>query len=121
MQRGSRSHYRSNHQKYVDKNRTYKSLKRETLRKIANEIKSTTPCADCGHQYGPWVMQFDHVRGTKRDDVSRMVNHARSEEDVRKELAKCEVVCANCHAERTHRRRAGSSPVVGAERRSTCR
>ncbi len=67
-----------------------------------NEQKSK-PCADCGVQYPPYVMQFDHVRGVKVGSLGvlrRTVGMAR----LVIEIAKCEVVCANCHAERTWRR-----------------
>ncbi len=60
------------------------------------------PCADCGIQYPPWVMQFDHVRGAKEFNLAnaRKIGLAR----IRAEIEKCDVVCANCHAERTHSR-----------------
>jgi hypothetical protein len=61
------------------------------------------PCADCQKLYPPYVMQFDHVRGRKAFTISSKgmeVSRAR----LLAEIAKCDVVCANCHAERTHRR-----------------
>ena len=62
------------------------------------------PCADCGIQYPCYVMDFDHVRGTKLDGISRMVSMVYTEEKLQEEIDKCDVVCANCHRERTHRR-----------------
>jgi hypothetical protein len=61
-------------------------------------------CTDCGRWYPPYVLDFDHVRGTKIDNIS----HARflsAPRKLREEIAKCEVVCANCHREREHKRR----------------
>ena len=49
-------------------------------------------------------MQFDHVRGEKKLSISTMTMQSFSEKMVREELAKCEVVCANCHAGRTYSR-----------------
>lgn len=46
--------------------------------------------------------QFDHVRGTKMKDVSRMLMY--SEAKILAEIAKCDLVCANCHANRTYMR-----------------
>lgn len=60
------------------------------------------PCTDCRKQYNPWVMDFDHVRGTKRFNISQGI--CRSLESIKLEVAKCELVCANCHRERTYRR-----------------
>lgn len=55
------------------------------------------PCTDCGIQFPPCIMQFDHVRGIKVRAVSSMTNLA----DMIEEAKKCELVCANCHGIRT--------------------
>jgi hypothetical protein len=59
----------------------------------------THPCIDCGES-NPIVLEFHHVRGKKRDAVAYLV---RSHEwrTVAAEIAKCEVLCANCHRIRT--------------------
>ena len=65
--------------------------------------KKSIPCADCGVMYKPWVMQFDHLVGTdKKFNLSR--GRFRTYRKIKMEIEKCEVVCANCHAERTHKR-----------------
>jgi hypothetical protein len=51
------------------------------------------------------MMDFDHVRGEKLFDVSRMVGPGLSLELIKAEIAKCDVVCANCHRIRTFERR----------------
>ena len=66
-------------------------------------FKAGKPCHDCGETYHQEVMEFDHVRGEKRWDVSQ--NMWRSLEEVEAEIAKCELVCANCHRLRTVARR----------------
>lgn len=72
-------------------------------RAAVQEAKSR-PCTDCGISYPYYVMQFDHLdAGTKEFNVSAGVTRA-SHERLLAEIAKCEVVCANCHAERTHQR-----------------
>lgn len=63
-----------------------------------------TPCTDCGKRYPPWVMDFDHVRGPKLFDIGSARNKAGSLRRLKEEIAKCEVVCANCHRTRTHDR-----------------
>jgi hypothetical protein len=60
------------------------------------------PCMDCGIKYPPYIMQFDHVRGTKKYNVSLTLCH--SKKSILEEVAKCDLVCANCHAERTYQR-----------------
>lgn len=63
------------------------------------------PCTDCGVRYPYYVMEFDHLDSeTKEFNVSAGITRA-SYERLMAEIAKCEVVCANCHAERTHQRK----------------
>lgn len=60
------------------------------------------PCADCGVRYPPYVMDFDHRDPTQKSfDVSQRFRMRL--ELLLAEVAKCDVVCANCHRERTHR------------------
>ena len=62
-------------------------------------------CADCGYNKHPAAMEFDHLPGTKKlFNISEQVGN-RSVESLWSEIAKCEVVCANCHAIRTAERR----------------
>lgn len=64
-------------------------------------------CVDCGYNKHPAALDFDHLHGfTKRAGVGTMVR--RSWGDILEEIAKCEVVCANCHRIRTIGRRNGS-------------
>lgn len=57
------------------------------------------PCMDCGNTYPYFVMDLDHVRGEKKFILSQAYN--KSTEAVIEEIAKCDVVCANCHRMRT--------------------
>ena len=59
------------------------------------------PCADCGKSYPSYVMDFDHGEGDKVGNVGSM-KHRVSLTRLQEEIDKCEVVCANCHRERTH-------------------
>lgn len=80
---------------------------RKIVRDFVTSLK-TGPCTDCGQKFAPYVMQFDH-RGGKAYTVSRMRNH--SQENILEEVAKCDLVCANCHAIRTYMRRVASTRV----------
>lgn len=57
------------------------------------------PCTDCGES-DPVVLEFDH-QGDKEHGISTMVGEAYALSTIKKEIAKCEVVCANCHRRRT--------------------
>lgn len=59
---------------------------------------------DCGIRYPTYVMDYDHVRGVKRNTIARVVTNATSLAVLQEEIAKCDVVCSNCHRIRTHGR-----------------
>lgn len=78
---------------------------RASARAHVNAIKSG-PCMDCGGVFPPCAMDFDHVRGHKVDDISRQVSRGKwSIERIDEEIAKCDLVCSNCHRVRTNERR----------------
>ena len=54
-------------------------------------------------EYPYYVMDFDHVDGDKLMMSSDLVNFGGTAK-LLAELAKCDVVCSNCHRERTFRR-----------------
>ena len=95
---------------YAKTKRNYARLHWRKGREFINGLKDV-PCADCGERYPPYVMQFDHRAG-KVDNLSSMASH--KTEKILAEAAKCDIVCANCHAIRTHCRNAndgtGTSP-----------
>lgn len=61
------------------------------------------PCADCNVRYEPYIMDFDHRPGVEK--VGAVSTLQVSRKRLLEEIAKCDVVCSNCHRERTHRRR----------------
>jgi hypothetical protein len=69
------------------------------------QLKIETPCFDCDKYYPSYVMDFDHVRGVKKSGVSKLVAKNSPWEEIQEEIDKCELVCANCHRERTFRRK----------------
>ena len=68
------------------------------------ELKSTTPCKDCGVQFPHYVMEFDHrPEEVKLNTVAALARG--STRILKEEVAKCDIVCANCHSARTYFRR----------------
>lgn len=89
------------------------SLQQSTTRRLRLQefhsklgVLKSDPCSDCGKTFSSVAMDFDHVRGVKFRMVSTMVNY--SWERVLDEIAKCELVCANCHRIRTKFRKSVS-------------
>jgi hypothetical protein len=69
-------------------------------REEINNLKRQ-PCMDCGISYPPYVMQFDHRDPlTKKFSIGEQV-YNKSMSLLLAEVAKCDIVCANCHAERS--------------------
>lgn len=100
MKAYKQKHYAANKEKYIQQAIARKRALMEEVRLI-----KSVPCMDCGIQYNPWIMQFDHREGTiKTANVSQLVNNV-SRVKLMAEITKCDIVCSNCHAERTYRRR----------------
>lgn len=80
--------------------------KTQNVRRVAYYVKidalKKSPCLDCGKVYPPQAMDFDHVRGEKVLSIAQM--RAAAWGRVLLELAKCDLVCANCHRIRTRAR-----------------
>ena len=71
------------------------SKNRAYIKKIKN-----VPCMDCGISYPSYVMDLDHRNpALKYKGVAQMLRYPH--EMVIIEIAKCDVVCSNCHRERT--------------------
>jgi hypothetical protein len=69
-----------------------------------HEYKLAHGCTDCGYREHPVALAFDHLPGfPKLGGLSQMLGC--SETRILAEIAKCEVVCANCHAIRTYNRK----------------
>lgn len=79
------------------------SARREEKKQFIRAYKANIGCQDCGEK-DPIVLTFDHTNG-KNYTIANMFNF--SIENIIKEIedCKCEVVCANCHARRTEKRR----------------
>jgi hypothetical protein len=86
----------------------------KAARKFVTEAKNR-PCADCGVQYPHYVMDLDHRPGTtKKAGFNVLVKHGASRALLAAEIAKCDVVCANCHRIRTYQRKQWTKRMTAA-------
>lgn len=100
----SRKHYRLNKDKYLRKSYLRNKRTRSGNKLFIDSIKESSPCVDCGEN-NPIVLEFDHVRGVKKANISDMSRASYSIATIKEEIDKCEVRCANCHRIVTHERR----------------
>jgi hypothetical protein len=101
--KASRKCWLANKQHYQQKLSEYRAQRREEQRILLRQYLESHPCIDCG-EADPCCLEFDHVRGKKRDVVPRMIGNY-SWESILNEISKCEVRCANCHRKRHAKRR----------------
>ena len=88
---------------YANKDKHYIHVKKwqDRVRKRYYEYKESRACQDCEKFYPYYVMEFHHVRGTKKFTLARRSASFESKEFM-EEMAKCDLLCANCHRIRTH-------------------
>lgn len=91
--------YKKDKEKFTIRNKKYKQDR--SMRVL--DYLCTKSCMDCGTDDFK-VLEFDH-RDPKKKEIS--IARARldwSWQKILKEIAKCDVVCANCHRIRTYER-----------------
>lgn len=85
--------------------RSPRAQKRAEKWSLVQSIKMQRGCADCGYNAHGVALQFDHMdEFDKKNTVSNLIRSDYGWDTIMAEIAKCEVVCANCHAIRTKER-----------------
>ena len=96
-----REHYLRNKERYIAQARERKQALALQRTQYLLAYFEEHPCADCGED-DPRVLEFDHL-GDKSFNIGQALAY-RSWSSILAEIAKCDVVCANCHRRRTARR-----------------
>lgn len=94
------NYYENTREKYIAGVMISKNARREEGRRYINDYLSTHLCVDCG-EGDPVVLEFNHVRGKKRDSIAQLIVNSSPIEVIQAEIDKCDVVCSNCHRRRT--------------------
>ena len=84
--------------------RAEQRLRYARAKAIVIELKKN-PCTDCGGTFPPYVMQFDHRDPSQKILTVSERTGAGHVQSLLAEIERCDLVCANCHAIRTHRQR----------------
>lgn len=91
-------------QKTKDKYLKRHKKNKQRLKEMVDKLKEL-PCTDCGQTFPTECMDFDHRDPEeKSDNVGTMVSNGQGTQRILDEIKKCDLVCANCHRIRTHRR-----------------
>lgn len=101
-------HYRDNPGPYIDRAKAARPALREAARNHIIAYLLDHPCVDCG-ECDIEVLEFDHVE--RVGPSARRVWGYNTIASIDREIAKCEVRCANCHTRRT-RKQMGWRPRV---------
>ncbi len=103
-----RKHYEANRERYIQNAAALRRKNRVERTAYLIEYFESHSCVVCGES-DPVVLEFDHLRDKEFDVCQGLAE--RSWQSVLNEIAKCDVVCANCHRRRTAERR-GSVRVI---------
>ena len=103
----NKKHYMGNKDAYVSR----ANVARKTLTGWWKQYKETLSCECCGESRW-WCLDFHHKDPSTKDmAVSSMISNTRSKGAILEEIAKCVVVCRNCHADIHYKERNNVSVV----------
>lgn len=86
-----RDYYRRAKDKFIERNKKRHAANRDWCRSL-----KSNPCSRCGGTFPPVCMDWHHRDpNTKLFELSAAPRHGRKK--VLEEIAKCDLVCANCH------------------------
>jgi DUF4097 and DUF4098 domain-containing protein YvlB len=96
----TKKHYKQNKTYYLEKAKRHRKTSRKRHKIFIQEYLKTHPCIDCGNP-DIRVLDFDHVKGKKKYNISCMVDFSLA--SIKAEIKKCEIRCANCHRKRHYK------------------
>ena len=96
--------YRNNRKRHIQTAYKNRQVARKTATKYVLKHFEKNLCNSCGES-NPLVLEFNHIKGKKRATVSEMVVCGWGLKTIKKEISKCEVLCANCHRIKTAKQR----------------
>jgi hypothetical protein len=101
MRAWTREQYNAAWRKWYRKNSARKiawqERRRRELRRWWLDLKATKQCERCG-EAAPECLHFHHRDPAEKEfDLACAASNGLSKERVLREVAKCQVLCANCH------------------------
>jgi hypothetical protein len=88
--------YLKNSDKVKSKSRLSNKISKVRNQKYVRGIKASKGCFFCPEKE-PVALDFHHTSNDKEHNIARLANSSNAIEFIEKEIAKCIVVCSNCH------------------------
>lgn len=112
-----RNYHRGWHQRNREKRLAKVYERKAAIHEYIQGIKNQLYCADCGERH-PATLQFHHLNSEdKTFAIGKAAKRGFSLDRIKKEISKCTVLCANCHAIRhyTMREKNQIGPGIAGE------
>ncbi len=91
-------YHRTKHKVDRAKRKRARTVQQQTLTAWYVDLKRTLVCNRCGEDH-PACLVFHHSDATTKElSISDAIRRAWGRARIMREIAKCEVLCANCHA-----------------------
>jgi hypothetical protein len=95
------THYQNHKDYYIQR----AQLNKDRNFKYVEDIKKRSKCTDCGNN-DYRVLEFDHLpQFEKIGHIATLIRKGWTIQRLDTEIAKCDIVCANCHKIRTWARK----------------
>ena len=91
--------YQKHRQEHILRTANRRRLYKTQVRDFLIEYLSGHPCSTCGEK-DMVVLEFDHL-GKKKDNISTLIQQGDPLDVIKKEIVRCQVLCANCHRRKT--------------------
>jgi hypothetical protein len=95
-----KKYYNENKEVQIRQINEARRVRRKESQNKMRKLLDNSRCLDCDAS-DIRVLEFDHVRGVKKKDVSYLLSNGASWETLMEEINKCDIVCSNCHRIRT--------------------
>lgn len=83
------------------RNKAQRLLRTQRNQEYVRSLKERSECADCGTKEN---LTFDHLPGFYKIDTISNLIHITSLAKIKREIAKCRIVCLRCHRYRENLR-----------------
>ena len=92
------------------------AVTRDYKRAVIRRYKRMKGCSSCGYKDNTAALQFDHIDpATKLKPGGKAIDYSWSISKIKREVKKCRVLCATCHAETLKRKQLDlSSPETSS-------